>query len=278
MPVRGREDFADLLPAVRYGQPAVLVGPPGLLSGQPAAPSGAPAGPGAGERPQARGQQPGSPGLPATSTPSRFPLVLATMLGLVAMSVLLPIAGVAVALAGLVLLRAADLTAQRLSRRRAGPGRRPSDAASAAAFYPWAVVRSVLRFVLLAPVALLCAGAAAALAVLAAGPGQLPRAVGYAAGALVACYGLGPGSAPCRRPLNKFYGRVTRSAPAAVLGSVGLAAVAIAVIGAAVTLAPGYWPAAHLGNQLQAAASTHPALGNVADVGRRLIHWLGGHL
>jgi Protein kinase domain len=279
--VRRRDDFADLLPPVRYGQPAMLAGPPALLSGPPGVPSAGPAvqpRPGGGAPPQPHGRTHGSRGLPAAPAPSRFPLVLATMLGLVAMSVLLPIAGAAVALAALVLLTAADVTARWQTRRRAGAARRPSDAASAVAFYPWAVVRSLLRFVLLAPVALVCAGAAAALAVLAAGPGQLPRAVGYAAGALVACYSLGPGSAACRRPLNRFYGRVTRSAPAAVLGCVGLAAVAIAVIGAAVTLAPGYWPAAHLGNQLQAAATTHPALGNVADVGTRLIHWLGGHL
>ena len=72
---------------------------------------------------------------------------------------------------------------------------------------------------------------------------------------------------------------MTRSVPAAVLGSVGVAAVAIAAIAAATTLAPGFWPADHLGNQLQTAATAHPAVGhlsgNVADVGRRLLHWLG---
>ncbi|MGH3304382.1 MAG: hypothetical protein ACRDOK_22425, partial [Streptosporangiaceae bacterium] len=206
--------------------------------------------------------------------PARFLLVLATMLGLIGVSVLFPLAGAAAALAGLVLLRAADLTAARLVRRRTGAATRPADALFAAVFYPWALVRTVLRFVLLAPMALLCAAAAAVLAVLATGPAELPRAVSYAAGALVACYCLGPGSAACRRPLDRFYGRVIRSVPATVLGCVGLAAVAVAVAGAALTLAPGYWPAAHLGNQLQAAATTsHPALSNVADVGRRLAHW-----
>ncbi|MGB6454545.1 MAG: hypothetical protein WBH47_08650, partial [Streptosporangiaceae bacterium] len=174
----------------------------------------------------------------------------------------------------LVLLRAADLTGARLVRRRAGQAARPADALSAAVFYPWAMARTALRFVLLAPMALLCAAAAAALTVLATGSADLPKAVSYAAGALVACYCLGPGSAACRRPLDRFYGRVIRSAPATVLGCVGLAAIAIAVVGAAVTLAPGYWPVVHLGNQIQAAATTsHPALSNVADVGRRLVHW-----
>ena len=264
MAVQGRPDFGDLLPPVRYDQPAARAGP-----APPARPPSL----------QVAPPRPGQPlprGLPASPAPSRLPLVLATMAGLVAVSVLLPIAGAAVALAGLVLLRAADLTARWLAKRRAGPGRRSSGALSAAAFYPWAVVRSVLRFLLLSPAALLCGGGAAVLAVVAAGPGQLPRVAGCAAGGVVACYALGPGSAACRRPLNRFFGRVTRSTSAAVLGSVGLVAIALAVIGAAVTLAPAYWPAAHIGNQLQTAATSHPALGNVADVGRRVMHWLGG--
>ncbi len=111
------------------------------------------------------------------------------------------------------------------------------------------------------------------------GPNQLPRAGAYAAGALVACYCVGPGSRPCRRPLSRFYGRVTRSVPAAVLGSIGIAAIAIAVIAAAATLAPGFWPADHLGNQLQTLRLSHPGFGhlsgNVAGVGQRLLRWLG---
>jgi hypothetical protein len=42
-----------------------------------------------------------------------------------------------------------------------------------------------------------------------------------------------------------------------------------------VTLAPGYWPAVHLGTQLQVAGGSHPALSNFADVGKRLAQWLG---
>jgi serine/threonine kinase PknH len=208
--------------------------------------------------------------------------VLATLAGLVAASILLPIAGAAAALAALVLLRAGDVTSRWLGRRRSRQGRRGGDVITAMLFYPWAVVRSVLSSLLLAPVALLCAAAAAVVAVLLIGPDQLTRAGGYAAGALVACYCIGPGSRPCRRPLSRFYGRITRSVPAAVLGSIGLAAVAIAATAAAVTLAPGFWPADHLGNQLQAAHAAHPGLshlsGNVSEVGRRLIRWLGQRL
>lgn len=205
--------------------------------------------------------------------------MLATLAGLVAVSVLLPIAGAVAALAVLVLLRASDVTARWLGRRRSRQGRRPADALAATVFYPWAVCRSALTSLLLAPLALLCAVAGAVLSVLVMGPGQLPRAGAYAAGALVACYCIGPGSRPCRQPLSRFYGRVTRSVPAAVLGSVAAAAVAIAVIVAAATLAPGFWPANHLGSQLQTMPLVHPAFGhlsgNVAAAGRRLLRWLG---
>ena len=255
--VPGGDGFADLLPPVRY-QPAAA----------PARPAGSPA--------RRAARVPGAP-----PGPPRPLLVLVTMLGLIAVGVLLPVAGVAAVLAGLVLLRAADLTADRMSRRRAGQGRPSSrwgDALSATVFYPWAIVRSVLRFILLSPMALLCAAVATVLALLATGSSQLPRAISYAAGALLACYCLGPGSTACRRPLSKFYGRITRSAAAAVLGTVGVAAVAVALVGAAITLAPGYWPDAHLGSQLHGAATGHPAWVSVADVGRRVWHWLGSRI
>jgi hypothetical protein len=268
MAVPARQDFADLLPPVGRPQPAMPAG--SAPAWPPPATRVPPRGGGAG--PRATGPRAAS----ALPRPARSLQVLATMLALIGLSVLLPLAGAAAALAGLVLLRAADLTTARLARRRTGQAARPADAVTAAVFYPWAMVRSVLRFVLLSPLALLCAAAAAALAVLAAGTTDLPRVVSYAAGALVACYCLGPGSAGCRRPLDRFYGRVIRSAPAAVFGFVALAAIAIVAIGAAVTLAPGYWPAAHLGSQLQVAATTsHPALSNVTEVGQRIVHWLG---
>ncbi len=45
-----------------------------------------------------------------------------------------------------------------------------------------------------------------------------------------------------------------------MLGIVGIMAVAVAVVAAAATLAPGYWPDAHLGNQLQTATILPPGL------------------
>jgi hypothetical protein len=282
-------DFADLLPPVRYDQPAafgVATATPGasgqLVPAQPWPPAGAP-------RPQAAAAAiagggvvspiTGHPRATAQPLPAIRLLVLATLAGLVALSIILPIAGAAAALAVVVLLRAGEGTARWLDGRRGRAGRRPSDGISTAFFYPWAVCRSAFACILLAPVAALFAAAAAVLAVLALGPDQLPRVAGYTAGGIIAGYCIGPGSSPCRRSLNRLYGRIARSVPPIFLGSVGVAAIAVAAIAAATRLAPGFWPADHLGNQLQTTQLAHPAVGhlsaNVADVGRRLLHWLG---
>ncbi|HSR83638.1 MAG TPA: serine/threonine-protein kinase [Streptosporangiaceae bacterium] len=280
-------DFADLLPPVRYEQPAAF----GLVT---AAPGGAgavvpaqPWPPIGGPRQQAPAIAGGGAGSPAAGHPGATAqplapirlLVLATLAALVAFSIILPIAGAAAALGAVVLLRAAEGTARWLDGRRERAGGRSGAGISAAFFYPWAVCRSAFACILLAPVALLFAAAAAVLAVLALGPDQLPRVAGYTAGGLIAGYCIGPGSGPCRRSLNRFYGRVTRSAPTALLGSVAVAVAAVAAVAAAARLAPGFWPAANIGNRLQTTQLAHPGIGhlsgNVADVGRRLLRWLG---
>jgi serine/threonine protein kinase len=276
-----KDDYADLLTPVRYppdpGPPGSVppgIAEPGSVPPSSAQPSSAqPSSAQAGSAPigsQARGDA-----LPAQAGPARWLLVLATLAALVAVSVLLPIAGAALALAVLVLLRATDATNRWMGRRRSRQGPRRSDPVSATAFFPLAVGRSVLSSVLLAPMALLCAAIAAVLAVLAAGPAQLPKVGSYAAGALVACYCIGPGSRACRRPLSSFYGKVTSSVPTAIIGSLGVAALAVAIIVAAATMAPGYWPDVHLGNQLQNATFTHPSVNrlpaDIGSVGRYLV-------
>jgi Protein kinase domain len=290
--VAGRDDYADLLPPVRYA-PVADLAPAGQHQNGTGA--GIPAAEPSAMRP---GQQPGVPpppfAAPGTSgspaggqnpalagpAPARWPLVLATVVAFVAAAIALPVGGAAIVLLLLIVLRSADLTASWLARRRTASGR--GGAGAAAAFFPWAICRSVLRFVLLAPMALLCAAAAAAIAVLATGPSQLPRVGGWAAGALVACYCLGPGSAACRRPISKFYGRVTRSGLRATAGFICLAALAVLAVSAAASVAPGYWPAAHLGHQLHNATLSHPLLnnlpGNLDQVSKRLISWVGHRL
>jgi Protein kinase domain len=285
---RGRDNFADLLPPVDYGALAARPAGAGTLAPgpypagpypagpYPAGPypagPGTPAGvvPGPGPAPYGAGQAAG-----AGQHPARLPLVLATVVGFVAVSVLMPIAGAAIVLLLLILLRSADVTAVWRSRH-------PASAGAAVAYFPWAVFRSVVRFILLAPLALLCAGGAAVIAVLADGSSVLPKAGGWAAGALIACYCLGPGSAACRRPLSRFYGSITRSALAAMAGFAGLATVAAVAVAAAAALTPGYWPAAHLGQELHTASLGHSFLGqlpsNLTRVGRQFLNWAGHRL
>jgi hypothetical protein len=54
------------------------------------------------------------------------------------------------------------------------------------------------------------------------------------------------------------------------------------MIVAAATMAPGYWPDVHLGNQLQTATLAHPSVGrlpaNLGNLGGRLFYWLRHHL
>jgi hypothetical protein len=293
--VRPKDDYADLLTPVRYdpAMPGQLApgsawppasapwpAPSGQARPWPAPPGSAPPGSAAPGQPRPgqlpSGPQPGPGSAAAQTAPVRVLLVLATVAALVAMSVLLPIAGSAMALAVLVLLRATDVTTGWLGGRRSRQGPRRSDAVSVTAFFPLALGRSMLAFVLLAPVALLCAAIVAVLTVLATGPSQLPKAGSYAVGALVACYCIGPGSRACRRPLSRFYGWVAGSVPTAIIGSLGVAALAIGMIAAAATLAPGYWPDVHLGNQLHTATLGHPGLSraNLGDLGGRLVRWL----
>lgn len=269
----GRDDYADLLKPVQYAKPAAGNG------SHPAGPADVAAAP-------SRRALPGAaPGLPVSdrraagqeAAATRL-AVLATMIVLIAVSVLMPVAGTVAAVAVLIALRGADLTAGWLGRRRQRQGPRGADVLSGVAMYPLALARSVLRFAGLAPLALLCAVAGAVIAVLAGGNGSLPRAGAVAAGALVACYGLGPGSAGCRRPLRLCYASIGRSTLAAIVGSIGLAAITVVAVAAAVRLAPGYWPAVHLGNDLQTTKVDHSALssipGGIGHYGGRLFHWV----
>jgi hypothetical protein len=162
-------------------------------------------------------------------------------------SVILPVAGALVVLAVLVSLRAADLSQRRLARRRAARGTRAFDPAVTAATYPAMVAWSVLTSLLLAPVALVAGGVAAAVTIVAVPVHPFPRAGAYAAGAIIACYGLGPGSGGSRRQLGKLFDAVAGSPGAAAVALIGVAALALAAIAAAVSQLPIYWPLHHLG-------------------------------
>ena len=225
----------DLLPPVRYAPPGAgpPAGPPSA-NGRAAASAGRYAGP-AGR---------------ASGTPSRRRMrrlfVLAAVLVGVGVSVILPIAGTAAALGMIVSLRAADLTQSRLARRRATRGIRASDPAMTALTFPAMVFWSIISGVLLAPVALVAAGIAAGITIVAVPVDPFPRAVAYGAGALVAYYGLGPGSGGARRQLGKLFDAVGGSPGAAVVALIGVSALAVATIVAAASQAAFYWPLHHL--------------------------------
>jgi hypothetical protein len=252
------DNFADLLPPVQYQPQPVLAGPAAVALPPgaqlwPGAPGAGPIGPGPGgpDQPWPGSSGPGQPGAGQAGRPAaararsaRTPLVLAVVATAIAASILLPIAGTAAALALLVILRATDTTSTWLGRRRARPGRGAAGAAAAIAFAPVAVLRSLLNLVVKLPLALLFAATAAAVTLLATPDGS--RAGGFAAGALVACYGLGPGSARCRRPLSKFFGAVTGTAPSTIVAFIGMTALAVGAVAAAISVPPYVWPAIHL--------------------------------
>ncbi len=237
-------DFRDLLPPVSYGPP-----PAGSWPGSPSPAAGRAAGPA--PRP--------APGPPRSAW---SPLVVAIMATAIAVSVVFPLAGTAAALAALIALRAGGVTAGRLARRQARPGRRTGDLAVAATFFPVALCGSVIRFLLLAPLAMLAAGLAAVITIVAEPGPPLPRAFAWGAGALVAFYGIGPGSGSCRKPLSQLL-RPPRASALQVLAAVGIVALAVAAIALAVSQPPIYWPMTHLGTQLAGQPGWHNVLTDI---------------
>jgi predicted Ser/Thr protein kinase len=214
------DTYGDVLPPVQYGQP-----------GQSSAPAAWP-GPSA----------PGPPVTPASRSPAGALLVGASIAAAVAISLVFPIAGTVAAIVALMALRAGDRAAGGMSRRRARRGSRASDPLLAAAMFPAALAWSVIRSVLLLPLALVAAAIAAGVAVVAVPHHAIPVVCAYAAGMLVAFYGLGPGSAGGRRPIRSFFDSVADTplrATAAFIAIVGVFAAAVAVVAAH---PPFFWP------------------------------------
>ncbi len=224
----------DLLPAVKYGPPGAVAAALPSADGQPADRGGYPG---------AAGRADGKP----ARRRSRLLFVLALVLVGVSASIILPVVGTLAALAVIVSLRAADLTQGRLSRRRAGRGARASDSAVTLLTYPVMLAWSVITGILLAPLALAAAGIAAGITIVAVPVNPFPRAVAYGAGALVACYGLGPGSGGARRQLGKLFDAVGRSSGASAVALAGACALALAAMATAASQPALYWPLHHLG-------------------------------
>ena len=235
------DDFADILPPVAY-PPAQPGGYPGddTFGGYPGASGGngriARPGDDRARADQARGDQAGADQDRADrwTPPRRQPiLVLALMVIVVSLAIILPVAGTLIALALLVLLRAGDL-AHRGSDTR-GP------IMSAAAF-PFFVVRSLISTVILAPLALIVAVAAAGLTFLAMPVSPGLHALSYGAGALVAFYAYGPGSGKARRQANRVFAALVRSPGLQAVALFGMCALAVAAVATALTAAAAFWP------------------------------------
>jgi predicted Ser/Thr protein kinase len=219
-PAEAARDMADLLPPV-----APAVAPPRR---QAQAPAAAPAG-----APRPPDWQPSGLGL----------LSLAAGVAAVALSLLLPVAGTAIALAGITLLRAADRAQSRLAGRRSVRGARPSDIVIVIMSAPWTVVRAALTTVFVAPLALFPALFAAGAAVVFTGANTLPEAGSWAAGAAVAFCCVGPGSAAPRRQLRRMSTSVIRSPAALTVAFISCWALALAVVSSVFSQPPLIWPA-----------------------------------
>ena len=228
-PVQAAADMADLLPPVDYARPGAL----------------------AGQRPQSQAPRPQEPGIRNGNGGRAQPLPVAglgvvgfaALVGAVALSVLLPVAGTIIALAVITLLRAADMAQTALTERRSLRGARPSDLVLVTVTAPWTVVRAVLKTVFIAPLALLVAVPAAIAAVILIRAGTLPSALSWGAGAAVAMYCLGPGSRAPRRQLRRMSAAVIKTRGVLLVACISTMALALAVVSSALSQPPLIWPA-----------------------------------
>jgi predicted Ser/Thr protein kinase len=207
-------DFRGELPPVQYAPP-----PPPDRSGPSAQPRG------------------------ATRSPAGSLLVATCIAAAIGVSVVFPVTGTACALAVLIALRAAGRTAGRLSRWRSRRGARGSDPLLAALVFPSALAWSVVRTLLLAPLAVIAAAVAAAIALIAVPSDPVPAACAYAAGMLVLFYGFGPGSSSTREPMRKFFDAVAFTPLSAAIAFAAAAAVVVGAILVAASHPPFFWPA-----------------------------------
>jgi len=170
-------------------------------------------------------------------------LSLAAGVAAVALSVLLPVAGTALSLAVITLLRAADRAQSRLAERRSLRGAQPSDIVIVIVTAPLTVVRAALTTVMLAPLAIIVGLLAGVASVIFTGAQTLPGAGSWAAGAAVALYCVGPGSHPPRRQLRRMSTTVIRSRAALTVAFISTWALALAVVSSAFSQPPLIWPA-----------------------------------
>jgi hypothetical protein len=231
-PKQAARDVADLLPPVKY--------PPAQKQQkrQPYQDQAGPWGP--------QGPKPAAPAPASASRPAARPNTaagLALIVALIALTVVLPVAGLLVSLAVITLLRAADRAQSKLAVRRSVRGPRASDLVVVLVTAPLTVARALLTEVLMAPLAIIVAAAAYGLTVVVTHSMNMPRAGAYAAAAAVAWYGLGPGSGRPRRQLDRMAGAVARTRTSAAAITLAVWALAVGAVLFASSQTPYYWPA-----------------------------------
>ncbi len=222
-------DVADLLPPVRYAPP------PDISRGRPQA--------GQEWAGQDWAGNAARPGRAATAPRRHRMLALAVLVTAVCSSVILPIAGTAAVLAVIAVFRAGDRAQRGLAGRRSARGPRPTDAFVVALSAPWALARSILLTLLVAPFLLCIAAVVALVAIIVTGGSQLLLVGAYAAGAFAALNCLGPGSRGPRRQLNRAFNVIAANRFGAAAATIVLGALAAAFVSLAMIKAPVYWPA-----------------------------------
>ena len=188
-----------------------------------------------------QGPKPAVPGPRPQSRPNTM-VGLALMVAAVALTVVLPVAGLLASLAVITLLRAADRAQSKLAVRRSVRGPQASDLLVVLVTAPLTVARALLTEVLMAPLAVIVGAAVYGLAVVFTHSMNMPRAGAYAAAAVVAWYGLGPGSGRPRRQLNRMAGAVARTPASAAVIALAVWALAVAAVMFASSQTPYYWP------------------------------------
>ena len=190
--------------------------------------------------------RPPLPAQPPRPAPARARTTMAgsaVIIAAVALTLILPVAGLVMSLAVITVARAADRAADALASRRSVHGPRASDPLVVAVTTPLALAQALLIEALIAPLAFAAAAVVYVVTLVLSGAPALPQAGAYAAAAVVAWYGLGPGSGKPRRQLNRMAAPLARTSLSAAVTALAVWALAIgAVIFAVSQRVPYYWP------------------------------------
>ena len=191
----------------------------------------------------ARPPLPAQPPLPPPARARTTMAGSAVIIAAVALTLILPVAGLVMSLAVITVARAADRAADALASRRSVHGPRASDPLVVAVSTPLALAHALLIEALIAPLAFAAAAVVYVVTLVLSGAPALPQAGAYAAAAVVAWYGLGPGSGKPRRQLNRMAAPLARTSLSAAVTALAVWALAIgAVIFAVSQRVPYYWP------------------------------------